>query len=107
MGIERYFTTTFNLTRQKWVGDSASELSKGSFLGHMQQADQEKLTELDIDLALAFTVWCDDSTNIQEGDVIDDGTYTYTVKAVMRNNFVGKNKHKEVLVDRNKLPISR
>jgi len=107
MPIERFFTTTFNVTRQLWSGDSSSEIVKSSFAGQLQQLDQEKVEQLDIDFSTAFAVWCDDSVNVQEGDILDDGTFTYSVEAVMRNDHNGVNKHKELLVQRHKLPVSR
>ena len=107
MGIDRFFTTTFNLTRQKWIGDSSSEISKSSFSGHIQQLDKEKRAQLDIDFSIAFTVWCDDAVDVQEGDVLDDGTFTYNVEAIQRNTTAGNNRHKELLVNRNKMPVSR
>ena len=78
MGIERFFTISFNLTRQVWVGDSSASVVKSSFMGHLQQLNQEKVEQLGLDFSIAFQVWCDDSVNVQEGDVLDDGTWTYS-----------------------------
>ena len=49
----------------------------------------------------------DSSISYYQNLVLDDGTWTYNVEAIQRNTHESSHKHKELLVNRNKLPVSR
>lgn len=100
MSIERYYDTTFTITRMSWSGDSSALVSSGSFTGHIQQADQRLVEDLRSAFTISHSIWCDDATDVQAGDTLTEGSNTYSVKAIQTNDHAGKNKHKEVLVEK-------
>jgi hypothetical protein len=101
MTIERFYTTSITNTRMTWSGDSSAEVSVGSFWGHVQQAQPEMAQYVGEALGKVFTIWCDEDTDIAEGDTltIASGDYagTYSVKA-LQVNATGNNKHFELVV---------
>lgn len=97
--IERFYTTNFSVRRMVWSGDSSSEQSIESFMGHIQQAAAELSESMGLSFSKAFTIWCPVDTDIEDGDAVTDGEWLYTVKAV-RENKVGINQHLEVVVER-------
>jgi hypothetical protein len=103
MGILDWFETTFNIYRHTWKIDESDnryseEESAGSFLGHKQQATQEKVAEYGLSFQTAFTIWCAVGEDVQLGDVLRSGGDVYTVKAIQTND-IGSNSHLEILVE--------
>lgn len=99
MSIERFYTTNFTIKRMTWSDESSFEATTGSFTGHIQQASQQLVRELDLQLAKAFRIWCATTVDIQEGDTVNDGTYDYSVKNIVERP-VGNNTHFEIIVER-------
>ncbi|RKZ11027.1 hypothetical protein DRQ25_00780 [Candidatus Fermentibacteria bacterium] len=101
MSIERFFTTTFAVTRMSWSNESSAEVSAGSFIGHIQQARPEHAEFVGEAWGQTFLVWCAQDTDVQAGDTITiaSGDYsgTYSVKNV-QNNATGSNDHLEVTI---------
>lgn len=101
--IQDFFTTSFTIKRAGWVSDGdgnlySTESTNTTFYGHKQQATPELAQSLGLSFTKTFTVWCPVDTAVVEGDTIDDGTYVYSVRAVMQNN-VGDNTHLELIVE--------
>lgn len=96
--ISRFYTTTFTVYRQVYVGNKSSLSSIGTFDGHIQQASPEIAEFIGISFSKAFTVWCDESEDVQESDVIEDGATQYIVRAKQNNVAAGDNKHLQLIV---------
>ena len=101
MSIERFYTTTFTVTRMAWTGESSAETSAGTFSGHIQQARPEFAEQIAEAWGKTFGVWCAKGTDVDPGDTltITTGDYagTYNVKNV-QTNAVGANQHLELTV---------
>lgn len=98
--IKSYFKTSFTIYRQNWANESSSLQYVAGFKGHLQQASDEEIVNLADIYTLSHKIWCDESVDIQNGDRITDGTYSYTVRSVNRKDFAGRNKHLEVIVEK-------
>lgn len=101
MSIERFYTTTFLVTRMTWSNESSAEASAGSFIGHIQQAAPEYVQHIAEAWGQTFIIWADEDTDVELGDTItvESGDYagTYNVKNI-QTNATGNNKHKEIVV---------
>jgi len=102
MGIQRFFTKSFTITRMVWTNESSSEISQGTVKGHLQQLIDDETQHLGLAFTKSFRLWCSVDSDIQEGDTIDDGLDTYSVKAINKRNYaVGSlNQHLEVFIER-------
>lgn len=98
--IERLYTTSFEVSRPVWTGDSAEMTLTATLAGHMQQARPELAQQLGYAMTKTFIIWCPVDTDVQEGDSITDGTNIYSVRAVQINSH-GQNSHKELTVEKN------
>lgn len=102
--ITGFFNHAFTIKRAGWTTDGegnpySAESTVGSFYGHKQQADQQLATSLGFSLTKTFSIWCESSVDIQEGDTITDGTDTFSVRAIQTNDY-GSNPHLELLVEK-------
>lgn len=99
--IEQWYDNTFTLKRMTWSGDSSGLVSGTSFVGHIQQARPDFAEHIGESWNQTFVVWCDEATDVQEGDrlTVASGSYagTYNVKNI-QVNAVGRNKHFELTV---------
>lgn len=96
--IERFYTTSFTTKRLSYnVNDVGTYSSHTTFDGHIQQARPELNEILKNQLVNVFIIWCDEATDVQVGDLVDDGTREYVVKEIQRNT-VGDNQHLELIV---------
>lgn len=105
MSIEQFFTTTITVARMNWTGDSSGEVSQGSFSGHIQQARPDYAEHVGEAWGLVFTVWCDEATDVQEGDTLTIASGDYSGTFSVRNkmiNAVGNNKHLELVCIKDK-----
>ena len=82
-----------------WTGDSSQESVIATISGHIQQARPELAQQYGLVYSKAFTIWFPVSANVIEGDSAIDGTTSYSVKAVQKNN-VGANAHLEVIAQK-------
>lgn len=98
--ISEYYTTEFTVMRMSWSADSAGLEEAGTFSGHLQQARPELTQQLGLAMTKTFSIWCDEETDVLEGDSIVAGEITYTVRAIQNNGFVGKNQHLELIVEK-------
>ena len=98
--ITGFYTTSFTNKRMVYVGNKSSLATVGTFNGHLQQATPELAEQLSMVFTKTFTVWCDELTDIQEGDEVLEGSNKYSVKAVQLNT-VGYNKHLELVIEKN------
>ncbi len=98
--ISRFYKTTFTIYRMVWTGDSSSTLAnQGTFSGHIQQAQPQLLEHYGGNLSDIFTVWCDEGTDIEEGDRITTNGNGYRVKAINTRNYISSsNSHLELVV---------
>lgn len=100
IAIDRFFTTTFTLSRQTWSGESSSLVSQGTFSGHIQQGTPENMQEnLGFRFSKAFTIWCPATTNVQEGDRLVAGSANYDVRFAINRN-IGSNGHIQLIVEK-------
>lgn len=102
MSIERFFTTTFSVTRMEWSGESSALASQASFYGHIQQARPEFVEQIGERHGVVFLVWCATDTDVETGDTltIASGDYagTYSVKNISTNATGDRNQHLELVV---------
>lgn len=99
MGIEKWFNTTFSISRMTWSGESSAEIAQGKITGHIQPISAELVQTLGLTFNKAFTIWCAVDADVEEGDTIEDASYSYSVKAVNVRNY-GGNQHKTLIVER-------
>lgn len=99
MSIKRFYNTTFTVKRMVYTGDKSALVTNGTFKGYFQQLTQEKVSALAGSLKVSHAIWCDVDEDVNLGDVLEDGTIKYAVKAIQVNN-IGGNKHLELLVDK-------
>lgn len=98
--IQKWYTTTFTVKRQVWSNESSSNTTQGTFLGHIQQMSDENLQQyLGLRFAKAHKIYCAPTTNIQEGDRIENGAIKYDVRFVIDRN-IGSEGHLEVIVEK-------
>lgn len=100
MSIQRYFKTVFTVYRQTWANESSGLNYIGSFRGHLQQAGAEEIANLAGVYSLSHKIWCDDSADVEAGDRLTDGVYSYSVRSVNYKNFAGRNKHLEIAAEK-------
>lgn len=98
--INRFFNTTFTIKRMVWSGESSSEVDQTSCSGHIQQARMDMIRNTAMSFTRSFTIWLPIGTNIQIGDTIDDGNYTYSIKEINQRNY-GREQHLQVLAEKN------
>lgn len=99
--ISRFFITTFTVKRMNaYASNKTTEASVGTISGHLQQLTAELTQQLGMTMTKSFRVWCAVGSNVQEGDSLEEGGNTYSVKAVQTNNY-GANQHLELLVEKN------
>ena len=82
-----------------WSGDSAAETEQGTFKGHLQQARAEDVENLKLVFTKTFAVWCPVDTDVEEGDTLEMGGNSYSVKAIKTLNY-GNNQHLELIVEK-------
>jgi len=98
--IQKWYTTTFTVKRQTWSGESSSNVSQGTFNGHIQQMSDENLQQfLGLRFGKAFKIYCAPATDIKEGDRIENGSINYDVKFILDRN-IGTEGHLEVIVEK-------
>ncbi len=99
MTIERFYTTTFTVSRMEWEDESSGDVEQGDFLGHIQQAVPEFASVIGEAWGKTFVVWCAKGTDVKPGDTleVETGDYagTYNVKN-SQINAVGNNQHLEL-----------
>lgn len=101
MSIERFYTTTFTVTRQTWVDDKSTLGAVGTFLGHIQQATSDVLNQYEgLRLTKGWIVWCKPDTDVTEGDRLSVGDNTYDVRFVENRN-VGSEGHLQLVLELN------
>jgi head-tail adaptor len=98
--IKRYYKTTFTIYRQNWANESSSLQYVVGFKGHLQQASDEEIANLASIYTLTHKIWCGATIDVQAGDRLTDGTYSYTVKSVNKKDFAGRNKHLEIMAEK-------
>ena len=103
--IEDFFTTTFLVTRMVWSNESSSEISQGSFLGQLQQAEIELAEQFRLDFTRSFKVWCALDTDVEDGDTLTVGNDTYSVKA-NKVHMTGNHQHKLLIIEKDVMEIS-
>jgi hypothetical protein len=106
MSITDFFKTSFSVGRFTWSDESASESIVSSFYGHLQQANSELVEHLGLSFSTAFSIWCPITANVSIGDTLNDGSHTYSVKAINLRNFAGTQKHLELTVERDEDYVS-
>ena len=101
MGINKFFTNSYTVTRMVWANESSSEISQGTILGHLQQLTDDETQHLGLAFTKSFRLWCAVDADIQEGDTLDDGLDTYSVKAINTRNYASgsTNQHLEVILE--------
>ena len=109
MGIERFFTTTFTVLRDVFTGSGASQNSSqstiGTFKGQIQQADDELTENLGLAFTETYTIWCAVDTDVEEGDTLQSGNNSYSIRAINKRTYVTgrpQNQHLELVVELNK-----
>lgn len=100
MSLSQFFTTVFAVKRMSWSNESASEISKTNVSGHLQQAKAEDTENLKLSFTKTFSIWCAVDADVMEGDTMESGGKTYTVRAVKVLNY-GGNQHKQLIAERN------
>jgi hypothetical protein len=106
MGITRFYTTLFTIQRPVWANDKSSLQSVGSFYGHKQPTNPELTESLGFAMTKTFTIWCSPLTDVKAGDIINDGTYQYNVRALNNNNYLGGNTHLQIIAERAETYVS-
>ena len=100
LSINRFYTTSFSNKRMVYASNKSSLVLVGIFSGHIQQASAELAEQMNMVFTKTFSIWCDETTDIQEGDDVLEGSNTYSVKAVQLNN-IGDNAHLEIIAEKN------
>lgn len=102
--IEKFYTKTITVLRNVWVdesGYSGSSLDTvGTFKGHIQQVSPELASNLALNYTTSFAIWCKPNTDVKVGDILKCDNVTYSVRLIQDNNFVGLNRHWELVVER-------
>ena len=110
MSINRLFTKEFVAYRYEVVTDienfkSTQLVEQGSFNGHIQQYNPNPDENLNLNFTVSHRIWTLPTTDVLEGDIINEGENNYAVRAIQRNDFIGDNKHIELLVEKLKEEI--
>lgn len=101
MSIEKFFTTSLTVSRESFTGNKATFGNVATILAHIQQATAEDTERFGLRSTKAFSIWCANNSNVQEGDKLTDGAgNVYGVKAVMEDNYAGNNKHFRLACER-------
>lgn len=103
--INDFFTTTFTISKMTWSGESSEMSTTGTFLGYIQQASPALAEQLGLNFTKTFTIWCPVDTQVKENDSLDDGTASYSVKAINKRDY-GENKHLELVVEKDQEYVS-
>lgn len=98
--IQDFYNTDFTVYRMTWENDSAGLEDVDTFCGHMQQASAILTQQLGLVLTKTFTVWCDTSIDVNDGDTLQTDDYTYYLVRGVQINTYGRNKHKELIVEK-------
>lgn len=104
MTIEQHYVTSFTAKRMVWATDGSgnqyAQLTDiNPISGHIQQSSIQLAQSLNLTFTKTFTIWCSASADVNEGDQLVSGGYTYTVKA--RQDFLnGDNAHLELVCER-------
>lgn len=98
MSIERFYTTTFTVKRFGYTANKGSLSTQGTFEGHLQQEDIERIQNLASKFTVSHSIWCAVGTDVNIGDQLETGGEKYTVRAIQTNNY-GDNDHLELLVE--------
>ena len=102
MSIERFYTTSFEVSRPEAGEDGRSEVtSLGSFMGHLQQATTEEATKFAQGALITHFVWCGTDTDVKAGDTLSADGRTYSVRGVQKNE-LGGNPHLMLLAEQDK-----
>lgn len=99
--IEKFYTTTFTQKRQGYTDDKSTLLTLGTFLGHIQTLQQDRVQQFDASLNISHSVWCAKTQDIKVGDILEVGSDKYKVKLVNKMNIssTGSNQHLELEVE--------
>lgn len=106
MSIEKHFTILFTVKRQTWTIetegdvdiDKSEETIIGTFKGFVQQASAQYVQSLGLTFTKAYVIWCALGTNVNDGDVLESDTQTFTVRGKQENKD-GRNPHIELIVE--------
>lgn len=82
-----------------WTNSKSALSTIGTFKGHKQQTPAEEISVLSEAYGKSYQIWCPIGTNIQVGDIIDDGK-AYSVRAVNTRDY-GKNQHLQITAEDN------
>lgn len=97
--IHKFFTKTISIKRLATVsGYKKSFQTTGTFLGHLQELDQEAAERLGIIEERAWIVWCDIDEDVTEGDLLTDPSgMEYKVKEITKKDY-GINQHLQLIL---------
>ena len=102
MGISRYYTKQISTKRLADVSGSYKEEYQTNLTGvacSILPLDDAKSLVNDTGFAKNFKFFCDPSYDIVAGDLIIDGSDTYTVKGVINNNYGTRSvSHKALII---------
>jgi hypothetical protein len=101
MAIQRFYATSFAVSRMEWSNESSAEASAGSFSGHIQQAGPAFAEEIGEAWGKTFIVWCAKGTDVEPGDTLTIATGDYAGTYSVKNkqiNATGGNQHLELTV---------
>ena len=104
MTISDHYVTTFTAKRMVWAtdggGNDYSALSDiDPITGHIQQSSIQLAQSLNLAFTKAFTIWCGTAVDVNEGDQLVSGGFTFTVKN--KQEFLnGDNAHLELVCER-------
>jgi len=104
MAISRLYDTSLTVSRMAWETDDednefSTRAEQGSISAHIQQMSMDLSESLGLRFGKAFAIWCAPTADVQEGDTLSDGTYTYHVKNKQLFNW-GSNAHQELYCER-------
>lgn len=104
MSIERFYTTTITQKRHGYTGDKSSLSTLGTFNGHIQVAQQDRVQQFDQSLNISHLIWCEQNQDIKIGDILEASGNTYKVKLIndMNISSTGQNQHLELEVEQTK-----
>jgi len=97
--IKRLFKTSFTIKRMEYTADKSTLVTQGTFFGHIQQTSPEKAAQLAGSFKISHSIWCEIGTDVEIGDVLENGTDKYIIKAIQSNN-IGYNKHLQLYVEK-------
>lgn len=97
--INRFFNKTFIVKRMTWSGDSSGEVEQASVNGHLQQARMDMIRNTAMSLTRSFIIWLPIGSDIQIGDTLNDGNYSYSIKQINSRDY-GREKHLQAMVEK-------